>query len=71
MGMRQAAFFLFGPVVPDGYGICYNPHPDKISFGISAFNSCSETSAFKLADNLEKSFLDMKQVLVNLQEQKK
>uniref|UniRef100_A0A8C7E6C4 Carnitine O-acetyltransferase n=1 Tax=Naja naja TaxID=35670 RepID=A0A8C7E6C4_NAJNA len=35
----------FGPVVPDGYGVCYNPMEEHINFAISAFNSCSETNA--------------------------
>ncbi|XP_042335528.1 carnitine O-acetyltransferase isoform X1 [Sceloporus undulatus] len=49
----------FGPVVPDGYGICYNPMDEHINFAISAFNSCSETNAARMAHYLEKALLDM------------
>ncbi|KAF4520959.1 hypothetical protein B566_EDAN011595 [Ephemera danica] len=67
MFMRYAAFFMFGPVVSDGYGICYNLQPDRIPFGISAIKS-SKTDAFKLAEALEKSFLDMKEALSRAQQ---
>ncbi|KAF4522336.1 hypothetical protein B566_EDAN011337 [Ephemera danica] len=53
--MRHGAFNLFGPVVPDGYGICYNPRPHEVSFGITALKSCSESSASKMAESLEMS----------------
>uniref|UniRef100_A0A8D0L9N8 Carnitine O-acetyltransferase n=1 Tax=Sphenodon punctatus TaxID=8508 RepID=A0A8D0L9N8_SPHPU len=50
----------FGPVVPDGYGVCYNPMEQHINFAISAFNSCAETNAARLAHYLEKALLDMR-----------
>nr|XP_060613492.1 carnitine O-acetyltransferase [Anolis sagrei ordinatus] len=53
----------FGPVVPDGYGICYNPMDDHINFAISAFNSCGETNAARMAHYLEKALLDMRLLL--------
>ncbi|XP_034968933.1 carnitine O-acetyltransferase [Zootoca vivipara] len=53
----------FGPVVPDGYGICYNPMDDHINFAISAFNSCAETNAARMAHYLEKALLDMQLLL--------
>lgn len=53
----------FGPVVPDGYGICYNPMEDHINFSVSAFNSCAETNATELAHGLEGALLDMKVLL--------
>ena len=52
------AFMLYGPVVPDGYGVCYNPHPDYMIFVITAFNreekTVAEHFASTLVDNLEK-----------------
>jgi carnitine O-acetyltransferase len=56
------AFMCYGPVVPDGYGCCYNPTQNSIVFGVSAFNSSPETSAtrFKLA--LQETLLEMQKV---------
>lgn len=53
----------FGPVVPDGYGVCYNPMDEHINFAISAFNSCAETNAARMAHYLEKALLDMRILL--------
>ncbi|XP_053552092.1 carnitine O-acetyltransferase isoform X2 [Bombina bombina] len=53
----------FGPVVPDGYGVCYNPMEDHINFSVSAFNSCAETNAARLAHYLEKALCDMQQLI--------
>ncbi|XP_044848331.1 carnitine O-acetyltransferase isoform X1 [Mauremys mutica] len=53
----------FGPVVPDGYGVCYNPMADHINFAMSAYNSCAETNAARLAHYLEKALLDMRLLL--------
>lgn len=51
----------FGPLVPDGYAICYNPQADHVHFSITAFNCCEETNAENLA-------LALKDTLVQLQE---
>lgn len=53
----------FGPVVPDGYGVCYNPMEEHINFAISAFNSCADTNAARMAHYLEKALLDMRMLL--------
>uniref|UniRef100_A0A670ZEP5 Carnitine O-acetyltransferase n=1 Tax=Pseudonaja textilis TaxID=8673 RepID=A0A670ZEP5_PSETE len=53
----------FGPVVPDGYGVCYNPMAEHINFAISAFNSCSETNAARMSHYLEQALLDMRLLL--------
>uniref|UniRef100_A0ACB8F174 Uncharacterized protein n=1 Tax=Sphaerodactylus townsendi TaxID=933632 RepID=A0ACB8F174_9SAUR len=60
---KTDCFMCFGPVVPDGYGVCYNPMAEHINFAISAFNSCSETNAARLAHYLEKALLDMRHLL--------
>uniref|UniRef100_A0A8C7BFX4 Carnitine O-acetyltransferase n=1 Tax=Neovison vison TaxID=452646 RepID=A0A8C7BFX4_NEOVI len=54
---------FFGPVVPDGYGICYNPMEAHINFSVSAYNSFAETNAARLAHYLEKALLDMRALL--------
>ena len=53
------AFMSYGPVVPDGYGICYNPHPHNIVVCIAAFKSNAETQSDYFALTLESSFLQM------------
>ncbi|XP_072287375.1 carnitine O-acetyltransferase isoform X2 [Pyxicephalus adspersus] len=53
----------FGPVVPDGYGICYNPMEEHINFAVSAFNSCADTNAARMAHYLENTLLDLKQLI--------
>ena len=59
---RCEAFMCFGPLVPDGYGCCYNPRGDAIYFGISAFNSSPETDSATFRNALEQSLMDMHDV---------
>ncbi|KAK1155524.1 carnitine O-acetyltransferase-like [Acipenser oxyrinchus oxyrinchus] len=54
----------FGPVVPDGYGVCYNPMAEHINFSVSAFNSCAETNAARLSHFLEEALIDMRDLLM-------
>uniref|UniRef100_A0A672KI15 Carnitine O-acetyltransferase n=1 Tax=Sinocyclocheilus grahami TaxID=75366 RepID=A0A672KI15_SINGR len=63
VGSKTDCVMCFGPMVPDGYGICYNPMDDHINFAVTAFNSCEETNATKLSQFLEDSLLDMKTLL--------
>ena len=53
----------FGPLVPDGYGVCYNPMEEHINFAVSAFNSCEDTNASRLAQALEAALVDMRDLL--------
>lgn len=53
----------FGPVVANGYGVCYNPMNDHINFAVSAFKSCEETSAARLAGAVQDALLDMRTLL--------
>ncbi|XP_056132360.1 carnitine O-acetyltransferase-like [Lampris incognitus] len=53
----------FGPAVPDGYGVCYNPMEEHINISITAFNSCEETHAAKFAQVVEDALLDMRALL--------
>lgn len=54
----------YGPLVPDGYGCCYNPRKDSIVFGTSALNSSPETQSAIFKEALEQSLEDMHRVLV-------
>ncbi|KAM6184855.1 choline O-acetyltransferase [Rhynchocyon petersi] len=53
-------FCCYGPVVPNGYGACYNPQSENILFCISSFHSCKETSSTKFAKAVEESLLEMR-----------
>ncbi|XP_036912580.1 choline O-acetyltransferase [Sturnira hondurensis] len=53
-------FCCYGPVMPEGYGACYNPQAESILFCISSFHSCKETSSPKFAKAVEESLTEMK-----------
>ncbi|NXQ44129.1 CLAT acetyltransferase, partial [Catharus fuscescens] len=53
-------FCCYGPVVPNGYGACYNPQSEHILFCISSFKECKETSSGMLAKAVEESLLAMR-----------
>uniref|UniRef100_A0A8B9L9K5 Carnitine O-acetyltransferase b n=1 Tax=Astyanax mexicanus TaxID=7994 RepID=A0A8B9L9K5_ASTMX len=53
----------FGPLVPDGYAVCYNPQPDHVHFSVTAFNCCEDTNAEKLAVTLESTLQDLQDLL--------
>ncbi|NWY26476.1 CLAT acetyltransferase, partial [Pheucticus melanocephalus] len=53
-------FCCYGPVVPNGYGACYNPQPDHLLFCISSFKECKETSSGMFAKAVEESLLAMR-----------
>ena len=62
------AFMCYGPVVPDGYGCCYNPHPNSILVCISSFKSHTETRSDYFAFTLEGSFLQMHELCLKASE---
>jgi len=49
----------FGPVVEDGYGICYQLFPNMLVLNITGWKSCQQTNVFKMKAALEQSFLDV------------
>lgn len=53
-------FCCYGPVVPNGYGACYNPQPETIIFCVSSFHSCKETSSVEFSEAVGASLLDMR-----------
>ncbi|NXS33869.1 CLAT acetyltransferase, partial [Pomatostomus ruficeps] len=53
-------FCCYGPVVPNGYGACYNPQTEHILFCISSFKECKETSSDTFAKAVEESLLAMR-----------
>lgn len=56
-------FLSFGPAVPDGYGVCYNPQKGKIIFGVSSVNSNPETNPGHFAAYLQRSLDEMQLLL--------
>ncbi|CAL8247534.1 unnamed protein product [Merluccius merluccius] len=63
VGSKTDCVMCFGPMVPDGYGVCYNPMEEHINVAITAFNSCEETHAAKFSRTVEKALLDMRDLL--------
>ncbi|XP_043486009.1 choline O-acetyltransferase isoform X1 [Polistes fuscatus] len=59
------AFIGYGPVVPDGYGCCYNMQKNKFIFIISAFHSDGQTNSLRFAQTLEQALRDMATMLKN------
>ena len=55
-------FMCYGAVVPDGYGVCYNPRPNNIIVCIAAFKASPETQADYFANTLEGSLLQMQEL---------
>lgn len=63
VGSKTDCAMCFGPMVPDGYGVCYNPMDDHINIAITAFNSCEETHAARFSRAIEDALLDMRALL--------
>ncbi|XP_018051883.1 PREDICTED: carnitine O-acetyltransferase isoform X2 [Atta colombica] len=59
---KSASFMCYGPVVPDGYGCCYNPRPKDILFACSSFKSCNETNTRDFACVLQQTLCDMRDI---------
>ncbi|XP_072523683.1 choline O-acetyltransferase-like [Salminus brasiliensis] len=53
-------FCCYGPVVPNGYGACYNPQSEHILFCVSSFRECTATSSLALVKTLEQALVDMR-----------
>uniref|UniRef100_A0A8C7CUE8 Carnitine O-acetyltransferase n=1 Tax=Oncorhynchus kisutch TaxID=8019 RepID=A0A8C7CUE8_ONCKI len=62
-GAKTDCVMCFGPMVPDGYGVCYNPMADHINIAITAFNSCEETHAANFGRGVKKALRDMRSLL--------
>lgn len=63
------SFMIYGPLVTLGYGCCYNPSKERITFGISAFNDlageASPTNAQKYKECLKDTLLIMRNMFVS------
>ncbi|CAH0398979.1 unnamed protein product [Chilo suppressalis] len=56
----DGTFMGYGAVVPDGYGVSYNPKKDSIIFCISSFHASSITSTEAYRQSLEEALDSMK-----------
>uniref|UniRef100_I3JY05 Carnitine O-acetyltransferase n=1 Tax=Oreochromis niloticus TaxID=8128 RepID=I3JY05_ORENI len=70
VGSKTDCVMCFGPMVPDGYGVCYNPMDEHINIAITAFNSCEETNAANFAQAVEEALLDMRALLEDTPERR-
>ncbi|KAG7267656.1 hypothetical protein CRUP_002024 [Coryphaenoides rupestris] len=53
-------FCCYGPVVPNGYGVCYNPQANHIVFCVSSFRESTETSSAVFVKALERGLLEIR-----------
>ncbi|XP_071764299.1 choline O-acetyltransferase [Centroberyx gerrardi] len=53
-------FCCYGPVVPNGYGACYNPQSDHIIFCVSSFRESSQTCSGEFVKVVVQGLLDMR-----------
>jgi choline O-acetyltransferase len=58
------SYMGYGAVVPDGYGVSYNPYPGSIIFCICSFHSCISTDSRRFAEKLTQALCDMRQLFV-------
>lgn len=52
-------FCCYGPVLPNGYGACYNPQSDYIIFSVSSFHESPQTFSAEFVESLARGLLDM------------
>uniref|UniRef100_A0A3B5LJS2 Choline O-acetyltransferase n=1 Tax=Xiphophorus couchianus TaxID=32473 RepID=A0A3B5LJS2_9TELE len=53
-------FCCYGPVVPNGYGTCYNPQPHHIVFSVASFWENTETSSAVFVKALNEGLLEIR-----------
>jgi carnitine O-acetyltransferase len=63
-------FMCYAPLVPDGYGCCYNPRANDMNFAVSAFVEHPDTTALQFRQALEASLDDMHNILAKTQKSK-
>ncbi|XP_057289805.1 carnitine O-acetyltransferase-like [Hydractinia symbiolongicarpus] len=63
---KAAAALCFGPVVPDGYGVCYNPMENRFLYAVSSYNSHPKTHSGDFGEYIAKALQD-NQLLLSTQ----
>lgn len=56
-------FCCYGPVIPDGYAVCYNPQSDHIVFCVSSFRASPLTCSGAFVKALDQALQDMRDVV--------
>ncbi|XP_053552810.1 carnitine O-acetyltransferase-like, partial [Bombina bombina] len=54
----------YGPLVPDGYSVCFAPSQNSITVCVSAFDCCQETNAENLSESLQEALRDMRALIL-------
>ncbi|XP_025203705.1 choline O-acetyltransferase isoform X1 [Melanaphis sacchari] len=57
------SFMGYGPVVPDGYGVSYNPQSNALVFCVSSFKSSKTTNNNAFTVALEQSLMTMQKMI--------
>ncbi|KAK2875977.1 hypothetical protein Q8A67_020073 [Cirrhinus molitorella] len=58
----EEMFCCYGPVVPDGYGACYDPRPAHVLFCVSSFRESKETCSGLFVKALDEGLQDMRKL---------
>ncbi|KAK7122163.1 hypothetical protein R3I94_019318 [Phoxinus phoxinus] len=58
----EEMFCCYGPVVADGYGVCYNPQADRTLFCVSSFSESTDTCSGLFVRELDAGLKDMMQL---------
>ncbi|XP_077468625.1 choline O-acetyltransferase-like [Stigmatopora argus] len=53
-------FCCYGPVVSNGYGVCYNPQSDHLVFSVASFRESPHTCSSQFVQSLERGLSDMR-----------
>ncbi|XP_072312746.1 choline O-acetyltransferase-like [Eucyclogobius newberryi] len=57
-------FCCYGPVVPNGYGACYNPQADHVVFCVSSFRESTETSSAVFSNALQEALSQIRELCI-------
>jgi len=57
-------FMLYGPVVPEGYGVSYNPQSERIVVCVSSFKSCMDTDSRRFSATMAATLREMKELCI-------
>ncbi|KAH8283035.1 hypothetical protein KR054_011651, partial [Drosophila jambulina] len=58
------SFMAYGPLTCDGYGCCYNPQNDKITFAISAWDTSQGVNPVAYGKAIKKSLDTMRRLIL-------
>ena len=58
--LKKGSFMFYGPVVEDGYGVCYNPQSGHMIVCVASFRSWPGTDSQAFADCLVDSLRQMR-----------